>query len=84
MNIYKNIYKGTDHGLCDYYEKLCPLLFHTEGRAHSIRKNSCGLRYQLYLSQHMHRCEQSHGIVGEGFKNLVVVVKTERFFVQNI
>jgi len=49
-----------------------------------IRKNSCGLRYQLYLSQHMHRCEQSHGIVGEGFKNLVVVVKTERFFVQNI
>jgi len=49
-----------------------------------IRKNSCGLRYQLYLSQHMHRCEQSHGIVGEGFKNLVVIVKTERFFVQNI
>jgi len=49
-----------------------------------IRKNTCGLRYQLYLSQHMHRCEQSHGVVGEGFKNLVVVVKTERFFVQNI
>ena len=39
---------------------------------------------QLNLSQHMHRCEQSHGIVAEGFKNLVVVVKTERFIVQNI